>query len=74
MADFKDANLWMKLALLMITLGFTVDLFAYAEGVGTGYGGTGTEACLVIGEHTVYLNNLKCYFFFKLFVFCDIIA
>lgn len=49
MGDFKDASLWMKVAFLMITIGFLVDLFSYVEGVGAGFGGSGAEACFVIG-------------------------
>ena len=51
MADFKDQSLWLKLAFLMITLGFLIDLFSYTEGLGVGFGGNGAEACLVIGKY-----------------------
>ena len=50
MADFKDASLWMKVAFLMVTVGFLLDLFSFAEGVGSGFGGSATEACMVIGK------------------------
>lgn len=49
MAEFKDAKLWMKLAFLMIMLGFTLDLFAFATDMAAGWEKSSIEAMLIIG-------------------------
>ena len=47
MAEFKDNSLWMKLAFLLITLGFLIFLFSI------GYGGSSwrhsAEGCFIVG-------------------------
>lgn len=47
MGEFKDASLWMKLAFLMITIGFILDLFGFATGILDSY--NDVRGCMVIG-------------------------
>lgn len=49
MGDFKDAKLWIKVSFLMMMLGFTLDLFAFATGLGVFFDKTSIEAMLIIG-------------------------
>ena len=67
MAEFKDAALWVRLAMLLTVVGFLLDLFGFATGMGSGWGGVGTEACMVIG----FLCFLAACFMLLCLVFLD---
>jgi len=47
MGEFKDATLWMKLAFLMCTIGFYLDLYGFSTGILDGY--NEVRAAMVIG-------------------------
>ena len=62
MGEFKDASVWIQVAFLCSVIGFIVDLFGFAEGLGSGFGGSGAEACLVIGKYCTNHNFLYILF------------
>jgi hypothetical protein len=51
MGEFNDCGLWMKLTFLTSTIGFSLDLFGMAMGLGGngGYGGKDANGLLVAG-------------------------
>jgi len=47
MGDFKEATLWMKLAFLMVTVGFILDLYGFSTGILDGF--NEVRGAMVIG-------------------------